>query len=307
MPSNLPESEIPDVREYVYVDEGRVQSLLAQMSDGAPVERETGNSRSRRVRMGLKALEWERGSDQSGSERLTTADLHVSMLEDAATSLGMLADVSEAVMKEKFWKRGKVRGQLAPGMIVRITAPTQLIDPRSISNTMRVFNDAISSDDDEFNEILEIANALYGESLSLSIRPTPSMDNSCAFLGLIPHSHSFTPLQRDLLFSRFGPDLPELTSIVQIARVPTERESTLDVKQQIERLAEEITTDGGESVNRTVFDDLMVQMGRAMEEYGLQSAPKWPSISVVPLAIYRAVMPSSPLDLDDDDDDDKST
>lgn len=39
MPSNLPESEIPDVREYIFVDTNRVRSLLAQMGDGLPDEK----------------------------------------------------------------------------------------------------------------------------------------------------------------------------------------------------------------------------------------------------------------------------
>lgn len=302
MPPNLPESETPDVREYVYVDEGRVQNLLAQISGGAPIERETTHSRSRKVKSGLKVLDWERGKDDSGSERLTTADLHVSMLEEDATALGMLVDISDVVAREKFWKRGKVRDRLEPGMIVRVTAPTQLIDPRSISSTMRAFDAAVGSDDPELGEMLEIADALYGECMSLSVRPTPSQDASCAFLGLIPHSHSFAPLQRDLLFSRFGPDLPELTSIVQIARVPTERESSQNLKEQVDQLAAQITSASADSLKRELFDDLLVQLGRAMEDAGLQSAPRWPAIAVVPLAIYRAVLPSGSIDLNDDDD-----
>lgn len=145
MPTNLPQSEVPDVREYVYVDTNRVRSLLAQMGDGLPDEKANTNSRSSRLRFGTRqaGLERERGGSQS--ETLALADLHVSMLEEAALALGLLADASDRVQKEKFWLRGKVRAELQPAMLLRITAPTQLIDPNSLMTTLRGFQAAIES------------------------------------------------------------------------------------------------------------------------------------------------------------------
>lgn len=89
MVTNLPESEIPDVREYIYVDTNRVRSLLAQMSEGLPDEKATSASRSSRLRLGTKLAGFESGRDGTQSERLALADLHVSMMEEAATSLGL--------------------------------------------------------------------------------------------------------------------------------------------------------------------------------------------------------------------------
>lgn len=297
---NLPETEIADLREYIYVDENRVRSLLAQLGNGVLVDREISNSRSKRLQIGLKGLGFAGESTNSDTERLATADLHVSMFEEDATALGMLSDVSDQVTKPKNWKQGKLRKSLEPGMLLRLTAPTQLFDPESIVDVLRGLDVFQDEDDDEFTRTLAMADSLYGKSLALSIRPTDPPDPGCAFLGLISHAQAFLGLQRDLLFSRLGPEAPLLTSIVQIARVPTERDTEPPAMQRLEELGRQISNTGVDNIDRKLLDDMMVQMMRIVEDTGLRSAPKWPSIAVVPLAIYRNIPPAPQLNgLDD--------
>lgn len=285
---NLPDSDIPDIREYLYVDEARIRSLLAQFGQGLATEKEVTSFRSKQLQLGLKVLGSSLNDGNQESGRLALADLHVSMFEEDATALGMLADVSDVVTKSKNWKRGKLRNSLEPGMLLRVNAPTQLIDPQSI---VEVFSniDALSDEDSDFDEVAGFAKAMYGKSISLSIRPTDPPDATCSFLGMIPHTHTFSGLQRDLLFSQLGPEAPTLTSIVQIARVPTERDSGQPVLQILNDLGRQIVRADSKSLNREVLDDMLVQMMRAIEDYGMQSAPRWPAIGVVPLAIYRHV------------------
>jgi hypothetical protein len=97
MAANLPESSLPDVRDYVYVDTMRVRSLLAQTDDGLRDERSSTSSRSRRLRLGSKLTGYEHGRDLSEGETMSLADLHVSMLEESAEALGLLADVSHKI------------------------------------------------------------------------------------------------------------------------------------------------------------------------------------------------------------------
>jgi len=300
--TNLPESEIPDVREYIYVDTNRVRSLLAQMSEGLPDEKATSASRSSRLRLGTKLAGFESGRDGTQSERLALADLHVSMMEEAATSLGLLVEASERVRKEKFWLRGKVRAQLEPGMLLRVTAPTQLIDPSSLMATLRAFQTAIEAKkDDEFEHLLGTVEALYGSALALSIRPTEDTSSRGAFVGNIPLDHGFNPLFRDLLLSRIGPDPALMTAIIQIARVPTEHDTKLSPKQQLETLFKRLETTSREVLDRDLLDTLVAQLGGLLEQYGFAAAPKWPAISVIPLALYRNVMPVPAWDDDDDE------
>lgn len=305
--ATLPESDILDVREYIYVDTNRVRSLLAQMTDGLPDEKSTTKSRSSRLRLGTKLAGFEGGRDGSASETLALADLHVSMMEEAATSLGLLTDASERVRREKFWLRGKVRAQLEPGMLLRVTAPTQLIDPNSLMSTLRGFQAAVeASQDDEFEQFLAIVEALYGSALALSIRPTEPASGRAAFVGNIPLDHGFEPLFRDLLLSRIGPDPAPMTAIIQIARVPTQHDTGMSAEQQLGMLFKRLEATSSEVLDRDLLDTLIAQLGGLLEQYGFAAAPKWPAISVVPLALYRNVIPVPAWDEGGDGDEDDS-
>ena len=296
MAVNLPGSDIPDVREYVYVDTDRVRSLLAQMADGAPDEKAASTNRSSRLRLGMRfgSIESDRGSAEG--ETLSLADLHVSMMEEAATALGLLADISDQIRRSKDWLRGKVRARLQPGMLLRITAPTLLLDPGSLMDTMRAFETAVGEgDDDDFAQMLAMLEALYGPSLAVSIRPTNTDDGRAAFVGAIPADHQFTPMVRELLLSRIGPDPTEMTSVIQIARIPTERETTTTAAQQLAHLAQRLKNLDSDRLDRELLDNLVSQMSGLLEQHGFAAAPKWPAISIMPLAIYRNVLPTPPL------------
>lgn len=46
---------------------------------------------------------------------------------------------------------------------------------------------------------------------------------------------------------------------------------------------------GDDRLDRSAIDDFLTEMMRMTEDYGLQSAPRWPAVAVTPLAIYRQV------------------
>ena len=74
----------------------------------------------------------ESGRSSSTSLESVLEDLHVSMLEQDAEALEYLSDVSEEAKRPEFWKRGKARQKLAPGRLLRVTAPTLIFDPQQI-------------------------------------------------------------------------------------------------------------------------------------------------------------------------------
>jgi len=88
-----------------------------------------------------------------------------------------------------------------------------------------------------------------------------------------------------------------------VSRVPTEQDSLQEAMRRVAETSARIESHTGDSLHRELFDDLMVRMGHLLEAGGMQSAPRWPAIAVVPLAIYRAVMPSPSIDPDEYEDD----
>lgn len=291
MTKNLPESNDPDLRDYLYIDRPRVGSLLAQFANGLPEERSEGNSRSSKLKVSIQqAFSIERGIDRSDTQTLALADLHVSQLEEDAEALGLLGDVSEVVLKRKNWLRGKVRANLKPGMLLRITAVTQISDVSSILDSFKSLSSAFSAGGNDFDSLVDQIHALYADSITISIRTGESDDFQIGFVGEIPHKHNFGPMRRELLLSQIGPNATELTTLMQIAAVPTEN----DQGQSPENLLAEISSKFSNSVNnrvldRGVLDQFLTALGGILANSGFVAAPRWPAISVIPLAIYRNI------------------
>jgi hypothetical protein len=287
MSKNMPESDVPDIREYLFVDNARIRMLLAQFQGGAPETTKQSTSRSHKLMLGLKALGAEKGRSQAAEDTIALSDLHVSMLEEDAEALGMLKDLSEESKDQDFWKRGGARKRLKAGMLARVTAPTQLIDPHSITQVWQKFNKAFSSDE-PMSQALDGITSLYGEHLALNVLPLGLRSPTKAFVGVIDHRTDFATLDRASLFSRLGPDPTELTTIMQIARIPQE-----EVKASSqEQLLKEFKASSQQAIvtgrlDRSALDQFLTGLMKMTEEYGLQAAPLWPSMAITPLAIYR--------------------
>lgn len=291
MTSNLPGSEVLDIRDYLYVDRERVGSLLAQFVGGLAEERSEEHSRSRRVGIGIKRVaEMSRDSGEKGGQKLALADLHVSQLEENAIALGMLDDHSEKMSRRKFWLRGKVRSLVRPGMLLRVTAPTQISDVSSITAAFRQLGTVMDDADGSVLQFIGMIEALYGESITVSVRTAGVDDFEVGFVGEIPHRHEFGPMQRELLLSQVGAAAGELTVLMQIAAVPTEQDSDIPLERRFGDLAPMVQRlTAGAGLNRSILDQLLSVLGGALTATGLVAAPHWPAVGMVPLAIYRTV------------------
>lgn len=297
MPQMLPQSNELDIRDYLYIDRSRVGSLLAQLYDGLPESNTSSNTRSNRLSLGLKQL-MSLGSEvnEGDSKTLALADLHVSQLEEAAEALELLVDVSDKMHRKKFWLRGKVRQELEPGMLLRVTAPTQISDISSITAAFRRLDDAFSQSSNELENALCGLEALYGESITVSIRTAEEDDYEVGFVGEIPHSHEFGPMRKELLLSQVGAEPVQITTLLQVAAIPTEREneSPQDAIAKISpHIANLIKNDQG-NINRSGLDELTATFGKMLISTGFIAAPRWPSIGIVPLALYRAIQKKIP-------------
>lgn len=301
---NLPDSNDPDLRDYLYIDRQRVGSLLAQFANGLPAERSESNTRSSQLRLAIQqAFSLERGIDRSDSQTLALADLHVSQLEEDAEALGLLGDVSEQVQKRKFWLRGKIRQSLQPGMLLRVTASTQISDVSSILDSFYSLSDAFHDADEEFTPIIAQIQALYGDSITVSIRTGEIDDFQIGFVGEIPHQHNFGPMRRELLLSQIGPEATELTTLMQIAAVPTDKDSGRSPEQLLADLSPQFNElMSGGVLDRRILDQFLAALGGILANSGFIAAPRWPAISIIPLAIYRSIdrVPDLSLHLDDE-------
>lgn len=287
MTVNLPGTDIPDLREYLFVDVPRVRMLVSQLRGGAPESTKSVESRSRHLRANLHLLDVGGGSQRGEEDTIALSDLYVSMLEEDAEALGMLTDLSDRASKRNFWLRGGLRRTLEPGVLLRVTAPTRLMDAAGLIRIWRSF-EAASGGDDDFEGVMAMVEALYGENLAVTVMPCGPREPDNAFLGVIGHGTDYVALDRTSLLSRIGPETPELTTIMQLSRVPTERENTRPAQDLMADIVRRLQK-GGNSIDRSVIDEFLFEMMRMTEDHGLQSAPKWPAMAMTPLAVYRHV------------------
>lgn len=116
-----------------------IRGLLAQVDEGI-AEGTTEAERSEKISGGgLKGI--VEHSQRWGGEKTIQKSLGDALfpsLEQALESLGMLHDVSEALMDPEFWGE-PMRDRLPPGSLVRVTAPGALFDARYVSSTFAAF------------------------------------------------------------------------------------------------------------------------------------------------------------------------
>ncbi|MFF4861881.1 hypothetical protein ACFY3J_09105 [Streptomyces sp. NPDC001231] len=222
------------------------------------------------------------------------------MLEDDAEYVQMLLDVSEVSKRPKNWNRGRLHRALRPGSLIRVKGPTSIIYPASFAASATAF-DSFSDDVNFSRDVEKIVHAMYGEHLTLRVYPCGQDEWEYQFSGVISDPGNYLAGEKTVLFSRLGADPQEWTTLATISRIP-ERDSTPPTAR-FERVMSTLQTVMGDSeINRQVLERMIQETSRAMEGIGLSEAPTWPAISVIPLAVYRAVQPSqitAELELDD--------
>lgn len=296
MSHNIPGTELPDIREYLYIDRPRVRSLLAQINDGSPETQKESRDRVSRIRASLKALSAERGSSHSTSYESILEDLHVSMLEQDAEALGLLSDVTAEAQRAEFWKKGRARQKISPGRLLRVTAPTRIFDPQGIVSGFEKLDSAIgdSTPDEDMQEMTSLLSALYGEHVLVNIYPMNEKEKS--FRGQIDQADRSELLDRSSLIARFGSQPQTLTNIVSVSRILQDKSEAASMDTLSQRIPKLLTNSQREKIDRVEFDDFLNMLVETLEATGLQSAPDFPAVSVVPLAVYRQLERPTPFD-----------
>ena len=128
----------PRLRDTLYLDTARIRSLLAQLRGGVVegvVER--WGKRDER-RLGARLLGIEAGGhllDEATVEQTTTLqDALFNIFEEAADESSLFRDADLA--DPESWRNGSLQDSLRPGQLIRVTAPTQIIDAEHVAGEL---------------------------------------------------------------------------------------------------------------------------------------------------------------------------
>jgi hypothetical protein len=277
------------VRDYIYVDYPRVRSHLSQLAGGVPDEEQ--GKRSRAWQAGFRQIAMASRTDiEEVTESRSLANLHAAMLEDEAFAAGMLPDLSALASKESVWHKNKFRRLLQPGGLFKVHAPTRIIAADEVTELITQF-DAFSTANPIAEQVRMILGSLYGKQLGLRVFPCGPGIPEKVFAGLFADVDGYIGDERPLLIPRFGSDAQELTSILQVTRLPGRSAETQTVlRSSMDDIVRsfQVTPD---RVNRDSLENMLQQMLKMLESAGMLEAPQFPAVGVLPLAIYRNVAP----------------
>lgn len=158
----------------------------------------------------------------------------------------------------------------------------------------RLFDDAVEAateeaaptDNTSIENIAEFFNAYLGkEMIEVRFLAVGPEHPSCSFAGSLLGRDEYIQKEREALYSRYGCVLEGWTSVLQIARVPTEEAGIRARERDFGDL--ELTDD--DVIRRSLVIQSAVHLTEMLEARGIAEGPLWPSISVIPLAIYRTI------------------
>jgi hypothetical protein len=128
------------LREFLYVDTDKVRAMLAQLDGGVAEEsRETERDESRTTVGPRAAAQYFKGTGSESYTQKSLGDSLFPMLEDALESEGLIHDISEEVADPQQWTSGELKKRVAPGSLVRISAPGSLFDARYVASVFSAF------------------------------------------------------------------------------------------------------------------------------------------------------------------------
>ncbi len=134
--------------------------------------------------------------------------------------------------------------------------------------------------------IMKVMTSLIGESVGVRLLSCGLDHPEMGFAGSLIGRDEYLQRERDELFSRYSSVLRAWTAVMQVAHIPNEGETTAALQMDTSSWQQLVT---GPALNRAAFDKAAADLLRMMDSIGVTEGPRWPTISVVPLAIYRSI------------------
>lgn len=306
------------LREMLYVDTSRVRSYLAQMEQGLPERVQQAEEGMRRWAAGVNVMAFHAEAGRQASRReqteRTLSDLHFAIFEEVATSIGFLTDISDRVAGLDEWTSGRLHASLREGHVIRVTAPTRLTDGEHVVALIKKFarfvgetgadpgangeaaaaeqvyaemtNAKNVSRDDQFLSGLEVmVQTLFDTGIWVRSMPCGAEHPEACFSGVLLDRSDYIDPERFAIFSRYGSQVREWTVVGSVTRISTPVASPVT----LDGLASEALAPQG-LLDRNRVEDILSRLLEYCEAQGITEGPRWPSVVITPLAVYRQVV-----------------
>lgn len=138
-----------------------------------------------------------------------------------------------------------------------------------------------SSSVGQIRDIIESVSAFTNDSISVRALPCGREYPDYHFAGTLLSRSEYIQEEREALFGRYGVYLNDWTVVMQVARMPSE------TPPPAPDFTRKFVDDNTSQIDRTTFEQLVIDLIGDFEQKGLSEGSRYPAISTTILAIYR--------------------
>ncbi|RCV62892.1 hypothetical protein C5S53_16755 [Methanophagales archaeon] len=299
-----------DLKDFIYLDIDRVRSFTSQLFEGIPETSNSKNGKEQDIKgkfkggVPLLASGGVEGGLLLRQEKTETKSLQhyiYVLFENKLNDLKKLKVLNEKFDK-KNWVDGIVRKGLKESEFIKITANVKIFDYEYLDTVFKMVKElpdtvaeltsmSLTKDkkkqkkremlkemgaqdwDSTIRSISKFIDTMYKGIISLKIYPVGT-DSAPYLLGRL--NKNYLQYDRETLLFQYGTEPNQKWTIVgQISTIPDKKETTVEEPQ----LKDEY--------NMLDVENIMEYILKIMVSTGLKFSVSYPSIGIIPLAIYR--------------------
>ena len=133
----------------------------------------------------------------------------------------------------------------------------------------------------QIRDIIESVSAFTNDSISVRVLPCGRDYPDYHFAGTLLSRSEYIQEEREALFGRYGVYLNDWTVVMQVARIP------FQTPPPAPDFTRKFVNDNNGQIDRTTFEQLVIDLIGDFEQKGLSEGSRYPAISTTILAIYR--------------------
>jgi hypothetical protein len=317
-------------REFLYVATQRVKSFLAHMEGGLVEQTKAGQTDNVKADAQARLLGFGGGGayshDWKREEQKSMQDVVFSLFEDTADAQGYITDATDDYYDPVKWTEGSIQSGLEPAQIVRITCEVQMLDGGLFESRLERYlamadslakiglkTDALkpikgksvekqkeellrkaradilgSTTEDSVREMHGFIHSFLGDDIAMRALPCGEKHLEFGFSGALLNRADYIQDEREHLFSRYGTYMSNWTCVLQVSTVPIREDHKSEIQDEMSFLLP------SGAISRAATERGATEHLSLMEGIGLLDGPRWPTVSVTPLGIYRDVPKAKP-------------
>lgn len=151
---------------------------------------------------------------------------------------------------------------------------------------------------EQLGAISDFVDAFVGDSISFRALASGTEHLAHGFGGTLLGRREYIQEERESLLSRYGTVASNWTCVMQVAAIPAREAPEVPEATEASELSEapdsksddakpEPSSNAG--FDRATMERMVLSLLGMMEEMGVVEGPRWPTVSVTPLAVYRTI------------------